>query len=198
MAIQDRRAREYAKRYQLIIATARRLAESEGWDAVTTRRLAAEIEYSQPVLYKHFGCMDEIVQAVAVEGFAELADTLRAARSGAPDPEQALHRIAHAFSDFAGANQAVYDAMFIRATDLPFGTDETPPDLVAAFTEIRDAIADATPEAEADTLAEVFWGALHGLAMLTRSGRLRPAQHDERIDLLVGRFLLAEVTASGR
>jgi hypothetical protein len=34
----------------LIITTARKLAEAEGWDAVTTRRLSSQIEYSQPVL----------------------------------------------------------------------------------------------------------------------------------------------------
>ena len=50
MAIEDRRERERATRRQLIITTARTLAEAEGWDAVTTRRLSTEIEYSQPVL----------------------------------------------------------------------------------------------------------------------------------------------------
>lgn len=36
-------------------------------------RLSAEIEYSQPVIYKHFASLDEIADAVALEGFAELA-----------------------------------------------------------------------------------------------------------------------------
>jgi AcrR family transcriptional regulator len=61
MTIEDRRARERAARRQLITATARTLAEQEGWDAVTTRRLSTEIEYSQPVLYKHFSGMEDIV-----------------------------------------------------------------------------------------------------------------------------------------
>ena len=60
------------------------LAEREGWDAVTTRRLSTEIEYSQPVLYKHFASMEDIVEAVALEGFGELAETLSTARGG-PD-----------------------------------------------------------------------------------------------------------------
>jgi hypothetical protein len=34
----------------LIITTARKSAEAEGWDAATTRRLSWQIEYSQPVL----------------------------------------------------------------------------------------------------------------------------------------------------
>jgi len=65
------------------MTTARTLAEHEGWDAVTTRRLSTEIEYSQPVLYKHFASMEEIVEAVALEGFGELTETLGAARRSA-------------------------------------------------------------------------------------------------------------------
>ena len=73
MATEDRRARERAARRQLIVDTARQVAEAEGWDAVTTRRLSTEIEYSQPVLYKHFSGMDRVAAAVAIDGFAELA-----------------------------------------------------------------------------------------------------------------------------
>ena len=71
MAIEDRRARERAARRRLIVDTARRLAEAEGWDAVTTRRLSTEIEYSQPVLYKHFSGMDQVAAAVAIDGFGD-------------------------------------------------------------------------------------------------------------------------------
>ena len=54
MSIAERRERQRAERYELILAAARELAEAEGWDAVTTRRLAGLIDYSQPVLYSHF------------------------------------------------------------------------------------------------------------------------------------------------
>src|SRR5664279_196482 len=111
MAIEDRRLRDRDARRRLITATARTLAEREGWDAVTTRRLSTEIEYSQPVLYKHFASMEDIVEAVALEGFGELAEALGATRRGAGAPEETLGRIAHAFSSFATENPALYDAM---------------------------------------------------------------------------------------
>src|SRR6201996_9311218 len=111
MSIEDRRQRERASRRRLIIGTARKLAEAEGWDAVTTRRLSTEIEYSQPVLYKHFTGLDDIAGAVAIEGFAELGDALRTARGAAPTPDQALTAIAHTYLDFARDNPALYDAM---------------------------------------------------------------------------------------
>ncbi|MGB9305483.1 MAG: TetR/AcrR family transcriptional regulator [Mycobacterium sp.] len=195
MAIEDRRERERAARRQLIMNTARAVAEAEGWGAVTTRRLSTEIEYSQPVLYKHFAGMDEIAEAVAVEGFGELADALRTARVNAATAEQALTLIAHTYLDFARDNPALYDAMFTRMTRLRFAVSDTPPPLLAGFAELRDAVAavaDARDhERDIDTFAEVFWAALHGLTTLARAERLRPGYDAERINLLVAQFSLA-------
>jgi AcrR family transcriptional regulator len=191
MAIEDRRARERAARRQLITTTARKLAEEEGWDAVTTRRLSAEIEYSQPVLYKHFSGMDGIVASVAVQGFGELADALAAARGSAADGQDALARVAHAFIGFAHDNPALFDAMFTRATTLPFAASDTPAELTAAFAELRAAVETVAGPRDPDTLAEVVWAALHGLVTLDRAGRLRPDYHTARIDVLVAEFCAA-------
>ena len=88
MTIQTRRERERAERERLIVTAARELAEAEGWDAVTTRRLAEEIEYSQPVLYSHFKGKGAIMAAVAVQGCADLAEEMRAARTAAGSPRE--------------------------------------------------------------------------------------------------------------
>ena len=190
MATEDRRARERAARRQLIVDTARRVAEAEGWDAVTTRRLSTEIEYSQPVLYKHFSGMDQVAAAVAIDGFAELARQLGTGRTDAETPGDALTRIARGYLDFARDNPAVYDAMFTGRTTLRFAQEDTPPELVAAFGELRQAISAMTDDA--DTLTEVFWAALHGLTSLTRGGRLRPDYERERVDALIARFCAAD------
>jgi AcrR family transcriptional regulator len=185
MAIDDRRARDRDARRRLITATARAIAEAEGWDAVTTRRLSAEIEYSQPVLYKHFAGMEGIVASVAVQGFAELGAALAAARAHAADGRDALSRVAHAFIGFARGNPALFDAMFVRATTLAFAADDTPGELNSAFDELRAAVEQIAGDRDPDTLAEVVWAALHGLITLDRSGRLRPDFHDARIDTLI-------------
>ena len=192
MATEDRRARERAARRRLIVDTARQLAEDEGWDAVTTRRLSTEIEYSQPVLYKHFSGMDQVAAAVAIDGFGELARLLRTARDDAKTPNDALTRMARAYLDFACDNPAVYDAMFTVRTTLRFAEEDTPPELVAAFTELRQTVSAVANEADTDTLTEVFWAALHGLTTLSRGGRLRPEYYRERVDLLIARFCPAD------
>ncbi len=186
MPIEDRRERERAARRQLIIATAREVAEAEGWDAVTTRRLSTEIEYSQPVLYKHFAGMEQIADAVALDGFGELAEVLRAARAGRRG--KALTRIANAYLTFARDNPAVYDAMFTRTTTLHFGAEDTPAQLTAAFAELHQTVDLVAGEQDADSLTEVLWAALHGLVTLGRAGRLRPGYESERLQLLVDQF----------
>ncbi|MCV7169781.1 TetR/AcrR family transcriptional regulator [Mycobacterium manitobense] len=188
MPIEDRRERERAARRQLIVATARRLAEAEGWDAVTTRRLSAEIEYSQPVLYKHFSGMEQIAEAVALDGFGELVEVLRAARTGPGAAGEVLSRISRAYAGFARDNPALYDVMFTRATTLRFAAQDTPPQLTAAFTELRQALAVVAGGRHADALTEAFWAGLHGLVTLTRAGRLRPGHDAERLDVLVRSF----------
>ena len=197
MAIEDRRQRERIARRRLITATARTLAESEGWDAVTTRRLSAEIEYSQPVLYKHFGSMEDIVDAVALEGFGELAETLRAARTSSTAPDDEVGRVAAAFSSFAAKNTALYEAMFTRTTRLHFAAADTPAPLTEAFGELRAATATIAAGRDVDTLTEVLWAALHGLATLTRDGRLRPGHEADRREVLVAQFRTAAVADTG-
>jgi AcrR family transcriptional regulator len=188
MAIDDRRERDRTARRRLIVTTARTLAEAEGWDAVTTRRLSAAIEYSQPVLYKHFAGMEQIADAVAVEGFGELAHAVRAAQADSESAAEALGRSAHAYLDFARGNPAVYDAMFTRATGLRFAAEDTPPQLEDSFAAVREAVGAVAGDRDADTLTEVLWAALHGLVTLSRAGRLRADYASDRIRLLVNEF----------
>jgi AcrR family transcriptional regulator len=188
MAIKDRREREQSARRRLIVSTARALAEVEGWDAVTTRRLAAEIEYSQPVLYKHFAGMEQIADAVALDGYAELSEVLSAAADTEVAAEAVLARIAYAYLDFARDNPAVYEAMFTRVTALRFGADDTPPQLTAAFATLHQAVGRAADGQDVDTLTEVFWACLHGTVTLGVTGRLRDDHVAERVRILAERF----------
>ncbi|MFI6318252.1 TetR/AcrR family transcriptional regulator [Nonomuraea sp. NPDC050556] len=188
MSIQTRRERERAERERLIVTTARDLAEAEGWDAVTTRRLAAEIEYSQPVLYSHFSGKDAIMAAVAVQGCADLAAELRTARTSAGDPRQALADVGTAYAAFAEQRPALYDAIFTLAVPLPFATPEAPAELQAAFGEILETVRPLAGDDQLETLTETFWASLHGLVTLMRNGRLRREEHELRLAVLIRRF----------
>ncbi|MFE1026401.1 TetR/AcrR family transcriptional regulator [Streptomyces sp. NPDC058818] len=189
MTIQTRRERERAERERLIVTAARDLAEAEGWDAVTTRRLAAEIEYSQPVLYSHFKGKDAIMAAVAVRGCEELTVELRASAAAAEGARERLAAVGRAYTDFGRRRPALYDVMFTHRVDLPFATPEAPPALQEAFGELLSAVEPLAAEGEDPALlTETYWAGLHGLVTLMRSGRLPEQAHDRRLALLIGRF----------
>ncbi|MFC9178420.1 MULTISPECIES: TetR/AcrR family transcriptional regulator [Streptomyces] len=189
MSVQERKARERESRERLIVATARELAEQQGWDAVTTRRLAERIEYSQPVLYSHFRGKREIIGAVALAGAAEMAVALRAATSAADGPRDRVTALARAYLDFADRNPAVYDAMFQLDGGLAFAAEETPEPLKDAFAALLETLGEVAGDGVHPALfTEVFWAALHGLATLARAGRLPPEHTERRVELLVDRL----------
>jgi AcrR family transcriptional regulator len=184
----SRRERQRAERHQLIIDTARELAETEGWNAVTTRRLAERIEYSQPVLYSHFAGKDAIVGAVALQGFTELTQRVRERAVSASGGRSAAAAVAEPYLQFATDRPALYEAMFSLATDYPFADPESPQPLHDAFAALRDGLEAATGPDDLGLRTELFWSALHGLVTLTSSGRLPPEAQTARLDLLVAHF----------
>ncbi len=196
MGVAERKGRERAEREHRIVAAARMIAEREGWDAVTIRRLAEEIEYSQPVLYSHFANRDAIVAAVAVEGFQELAIDLREAASGSTGRRNALKNVALAYLAFALRHPALYAAMFILPTNLRFAEAETRPELRAGFDALAAVVTPFCVDGEVVT--ETFWAALHGLVELERSGRIRPSVRDERIALVVRAIVVSGKSSPAR
>ncbi|MFD7262322.1 TetR/AcrR family transcriptional regulator [Streptomyces sp. NPDC059874] len=189
MSVQERKQRERAERERLIVATAREIAEQQGWDAVTTRRLAERIEYSQPVLYSHFRGKREIIGAVALEGAAEMAAAVRAATSAANGPRERVAALARAYLDFAARNPAVYDALFQLDGGLAFADEDTPEPLKDAFAALLESLGEVAGDGVHPGLfTEVFWASLHGIATLTRAGRLLPEFAAQRVELLVERL----------
>ena len=191
MSVQERKERERAGRERLILATARELAEQQGWDAVTTRRLAERIEYSQPVLYSHFRGKREIIGAVALQGAAELAAAVRAAASAAHGPRARVVALARAYLDFAQRHPAVYDAIFQLDGGLAFAREDTPEPLKDAFAALLESLGEVAGDGVHPGLfTEVFWAALHGVATLSRAGRMPPEFAERRVELLVDRLAM--------
>src|SRR5260221_11340386 len=106
MSIAERRERQRAERYELILAAARELAEAEGWDAVTTPRLAGLIDYSQPVLYSHFKGKADIMAAGSTRGLEELATRMRMETANVTGAPAVLSNDGAAYLELAAARPA--------------------------------------------------------------------------------------------
>ena len=185
--IAERKLRDKQVRRAQIIGAARRIAELEGWSNVTVRRLSDEISYSQPVLYSHFASREEILAAVAVEGFQEIGLALEKARKR-PRRGNAVESVAIAYLEFAASSPALYEVMFSLSLSLPFDNAATPPELRFAFSQLLELFQGQG--AKSEVLSELFWASLHGVAELTRTNRFPLSRQKDRIKTLVELFTL--------
>ncbi|WP_434966646.1 TetR/AcrR family transcriptional regulator [Janibacter indicus] len=175
-----RERRKLARRQQ-IVELARQIAEADGWEAVTTRRLADGIDFSQPVLYQHFSSREDVIRTVTLQGFADLEQRVRALDAGIGD-RRGLEAVCHTYLGFVREHPRLYDAMFTNPTPLPFADTHTPPELTGAFNALTEHVARQAPHIDdAGAAAELLWACCHGLATLQASARIPADRIDEHI-----------------
>jgi hypothetical protein len=75
---------------------------------------------------------------------------------------------------------------------LPYAQEDTPEPLKDAFAALLASLSEVAGDGVHPGLfTEVFWASLHGLATLTRTGRLLPEDAAQRVELLVDRLAMA-------
>lgn len=173
------RQRRFIARRRQLLDIALRLAEEEGWEAVTTRRLAEAIDYSQPVIYQHFTNRDDLIRTIVIEGFVTLTERIEDIARSASTTQ--LEDLCRAYIDFGTTQPRRYEAMFTHPTTLLFARPDTSPELRAAFDALTDAIAPHTSDADVAAAAELFWACCHGLVTLLNAGRIPPERLDHHI-----------------
>jgi AcrR family transcriptional regulator len=170
----QRRERERAAARAAILSAARDLGRREGWDAVTMRRLADEIEYSANFAYRYFSGRDEILLTLVRGGFARLREAMAAAGTapgGTPEaPEEAVRRAGHAYLDFALTEPDLYQLMYslggvsVQAADA-WNEGQAVGDVLAG---LLAAAGDRQPGQHVLQL----WATAHGLIALRVVGRV--------------------------
>ena len=161
------------------------------------RAVAARVGLNPPALYEQFsGGKADLLAAVAVEGFGELADVLEQA---ATDQDEPLLAIAEAYWRFAGDEPALYELMFHHRLELVFATDDTPPQVRRGFAVLRQAIASRIRGGEHDVelVTEAWWASLHGVVSLALSNRVRPGtEHGQLLVHTVTESLIATIDSN--
>ena len=99
-----------------LIETAARLLAQDGPNALTTRRLAAEVGASTMAVYTHFEGMDDLRRAVRLEWFKRLSERL-AQVPRTTDPVADLAAQGWAYFSNAVENKHMFRAMFVEPID---------------------------------------------------------------------------------
>jgi AcrR family transcriptional regulator len=109
-----------------IVAAGRRILEQEGADALTMRRLGAEVGMQAPSLYKHFSTKRAVEAALIEQGLLEFGEALHAAVA-TPGRTAPVRSLLDAYHRAALASPALYrlaTAGPLPRQDLPPGLEE--------------------------------------------------------------------------
>ncbi|WP_292008718.1 TetR/AcrR family transcriptional regulator [Chryseobacterium sp.] len=112
MGLHERRQREKESIRANILQAAFGLAKTEGWGALSIRKIADAIEYSAPVVYDHFENKEAILFEISLNGFKLLHNELVKAKKKYDTPEEQLTAIVDTYWNFAFQNKEYYQLMF--------------------------------------------------------------------------------------
>lgn len=76
MGLTERKLRQQQELKEQIIVCSREIVEKEGWASLSIRKIADAIEYSVPVIYKHFENKEAISAYFVKEGFIQLLESI--------------------------------------------------------------------------------------------------------------------------
>lgn len=108
----ERRQKEKEEVKQKILEAAQKIASKDGWNAVTIRKIADEIEYTPPIVYEYFESKEDLIREIVFSGFTKLSKEFIAARESETDPKKILEILSMVHWDFAFANKELYQLMF--------------------------------------------------------------------------------------
>jgi AcrR family transcriptional regulator len=166
-----------------LLEAAARLLSEQGRDAVTARRLAAEIGTSTMAVYTHFGSMDELVLRLWREGFARFGAALARAPTTA-DPIADWAAQGWAYRRFALENRHLYRIMF--GDGIVGFRAEDPGDQAAALATFEALLGRLQRAADAGRLViddlelagQVVWSTVHGHMTIELTGYFDPSGRD--------------------
>ncbi|GAB2626922.1 TetR family transcriptional regulator [Paractinoplanes abujensis] len=174
MPSNTRRARERAGTRDRIVEAALTVLENEGAAALTIRRIAADVEYTAPIVYQHFAGKDALVRELVGHGYRlMMADLSRLPDE--PDMDRRVLRIARAYVRFATEHPHLYQAM----NDATVGADARRQAAAPAIGLVQELLTDwsrahGVALAAPDEACEIVWGALYGIASLGSLDSLSP------------------------
>lgn len=172
-----RRARERAQVRDRILDAAREVFATEGYEAVTMRRVADMIEYTPPVIYQHFADKATLIEELCRQDFRTFARSFQVLANVA-DPVERLRAMGLGYVEFALTHPHHYRVMFMSTlpTSIAYG-DLDPeakgrPEMDAyafLFQAARDAMAAGRFNVELEdptVVALVLWQTMHGIVSL--------------------------------
>ena len=157
-----------------ILDAAFKIVKEEGWQALSMRKIADEIEYTAPIIYEYFANKEAILAELNKKGFLQLRDEMEAAKNQHELPAAQLEAMWMAYWNFAFKNKELYQIMF--GVSMNCCSAQKSPEVEAPGRLVSDVIEkliNAPNPSEDDVCRRyyTFWSVVHGLVSINLVNR---------------------------
>jgi AcrR family transcriptional regulator len=175
MGVQERRAREKEELRQEILAAARELFVTEGFENVSMRKIAEKIEYSPTTIYLYFQDKADLLDSVCEETLQKLESRLGALVDAVPDPVERLKAGLRTYIQFGLEHPNDYRVAFLLEYHPPLDAPERCLRCHTmgqqAFDHTRNVVTECVRAGrfgplDVEATSQTLWAAAHGLTSL--------------------------------
>lgn len=182
----------------VLLEQAEAMLRREGVDGLSLRELARQADVSHGAPRSHFIDRQALLDALAVQGFNRLTDSVRAVLQGPGPFEERFRLVGRAYVDFAVEDAALMELMFAAKVNHPNGPVQ---DAAARLFQVfDDVLARSSPDDDSgdDSWARlqlVFAATMQGTATLIAAQRITRSQGESLTDDAVNMMLASELAA---
>jgi len=164
-----------------LLKAAQRLLNQQGIEGLSLRKLSEEVGVSRTAPYHHFKNKNELLCAVAADGFVKWEEQLFSSKdfnNEGASQETRFRNFVQSYVRFAYENPSLYDLMFGRPIwqQSTFNTSILKEKAYPSFQYVRGIIKNwqsiglLPPEENNLRMTKVIWSSLHGIARLVIDG----------------------------
>lgn len=174
MASKDRILRLKEETRSSILDAAYKIVKEEGWQALSMRKIADEIEYTAPIIYEYFSNKEAILAELNKKGYVYLAKEMEEAKNKHELPGDQLEAMWMAYWNFAFKKKELYQLMF--GVQMNCCLMQKSPEAEAPAKLIVDAIKQLSDgkqlsESEICRRYYTYWSVVHGLVSINLVNR---------------------------
>jgi AcrR family transcriptional regulator len=161
---------------EVLITAAVKIIREEGEDALSMRKLATNTGVSRTAPYHHFGDKQDLLCAIAEEGFKRF-DLLFRQRESTDDLHGHMQRQLRVYVNFAIDNSEYYDLMFSsriwKSSKISESLKENAYSSFRGYTETVTTLCENIELPDGVTplrIAQLSWSTFHGMSRLVIDG----------------------------
>ena len=168
-----------------ILSAGWHIVKTDGWQALSMRKIADAIEYTAPAIYGCFENKEALLMEFTVKGHLQLAARLKKAKSLHQSPAKQLEAMWLEYWAFAFDEREYYQLMFGVEINCCEVAKKYPEEEMVGFiiSEVIQELIDQSSNPQADVCKKfyTFWSVIHGLISINIVNKGQSEQFNQEI-----------------